>query len=215
MNITHRSTYTRETTQLPNPFKIKQDWHCTYNATRVRSRNHYCRGKAVTIKYDDRVSVFLPSLSVRKIASLLRCIILPSVACLAIPYFPTLSPKKGIEDEMCALIFSTPFFLKISHSMKNSAKYCHSCTNVFMYSTRYSCPVVKKLEFSQQKNSQILNFMKIRQWKQNCFMWAGRHYEADKPLFAVLRTPLRTVNFGAYFLQMSLFITLIHHFKRR
>ena len=128
------------------------------------------------------------------------------------PHYP---PKKGIEDEMCALIFSTPFFLKISHSMKNSAKYCHSCTNVFMYSTRYSCPVVKKLEFSQQKNSQILNFMKIRQWKQNCFMWAGRHYEADKPLFAILRTPLRTVNFGAYFLQMSLFITLIHHFKRR
>ena len=33
---------------------------------------------------------------------------------------------------------------------KNLARYCHKCENVFMYSMRYSCPTLMKLEFSQQ-----------------------------------------------------------------
>jgi len=34
---------------------------------------------------------------------------------------------------------------------------------VFMYSTRYACPILMKLEFSRQfsKNNQISDFMKI------------------------------------------------------
>jgi hypothetical protein len=47
---------------VTKPFNIKQDWHCTYNGSQTRSRNHCYRGKAITIKYYDRVSASLPSL---------------------------------------------------------------------------------------------------------------------------------------------------------
>ena len=49
--------------------------------------------------------------------------------------------KKAIEHKMCALIFSTRFACNISHSKKNSARYCHKCTYIgldVMY--RYYCP---------------------------------------------------------------------------
>ena len=50
-------------------------------------------------------------------------IILPSVACLAVPYFSTLSHKR--HDKMCVLIFSTTVVWNISHSKKNSVRYYH------------------------------------------------------------------------------------------
>jgi hypothetical protein len=50
---------------------------------------------------------------------------------------------------MCVLIFSTTFVWNISHSKKNSASYYHKCTQVFMWSTRYSCQILTKLEFSR------------------------------------------------------------------
>ena len=48
-------------------------------------------------------------------------IILPSVACLAVPYLSTLSHKR--HDKMCVLIFSTTVVWNISHSKKNSVRY--------------------------------------------------------------------------------------------
>ena len=60
-----------------------------------------------------------------------------SASSLAPPYFSTLSHKqqdyrkKVSEDKMCVLIFSTTFVRNISHSNKNSARYCHKCENVF------------------------------------------------------------------------------------
>jgi len=41
------------------------------------------------------------------------------------------SGEKFIEHKMCVLIFSTSFFRNISNS-KNSARYYHKCTSVFM-----------------------------------------------------------------------------------
>ena len=93
------------------------------------SRNHRFRAKARSITYADCVSI----VSVIKHATCTRRILLSSVACLAVPYFSTLSRKrhdfrgkKLIEHKMCVLIFSTPFFRNVSHS-KNSARYYRKC----------------------------------------------------------------------------------------
>jgi len=42
------------------------------------------------------------------------------------------SGEKYIEHKMCVSIFSTAFVWNISYSKKNSAKYYHKCTSVFL-----------------------------------------------------------------------------------
>jgi hypothetical protein len=55
--------------------------------------------------------------------------VLSSVACLAVPYFSTLSHKRYnfrenvIEHKICVFRFSTTFVSNISHSKKNSVRY--------------------------------------------------------------------------------------------
>jgi hypothetical protein len=85
-----------------------------------------------------------------------RRFILSSVTCLALPYFSTLSHKRHefrkevIENKMRAFIFSTTAVLNISYSKKNSVRYYHKCTQVFIHIVRYSCQILIKLEFSRQ-----------------------------------------------------------------
>jgi hypothetical protein len=63
-----------------------------------------------------------------QIASFLRRIILPYLACLAAPYFSTLSYKrhdvrKKIIEHTCGFIFSKTFVWNLYYSKKNSARY--------------------------------------------------------------------------------------------
>jgi hypothetical protein len=46
--------------------------------------------------------------------------------------------------------FSTTFVWNIPHAQKKWVRYDLKCTLVFMKSTRYSCQIIKKLEFSTQ-----------------------------------------------------------------
>ena len=63
---------------------------------------------------------------------------------------------------MFALIFSTTFVWNISQFEKNLAR--HYCTQVFMYSSRYSCQIVTKTELSGHisKKPIVSHSMKMR-----------------------------------------------------
>jgi hypothetical protein len=80
-----------------------------------------------------RLCLCIPSLSYPAGNALRHIVILPSVACLSLPYFSSLSHKgqdfrkSVIEHKMCVLIFSTTFFGNMYHSKKNSARYFHKC----------------------------------------------------------------------------------------
>ena len=83
------------------------------------SQNHCCHGNAISITYSEcaPVAIFIQH-------AMLRCYIMSSVACLALPYFFTLSPKwhdfwKNIAHKMRVLIFSATFVCNISRSKKN------------------------------------------------------------------------------------------------
>jgi hypothetical protein len=78
----------------------------------ARSRNHYCRGKAMSITCSERAVVTL----VIRHAKRMRRIVLSPVASPALPYFSTLSHKrhdfrgeKITKYNISVLIFSTRF----------------------------------------------------------------------------------------------------------
>ena len=64
---------------------------CTYEHNIVaRSREDCCRGRALSVTYSECVSVVL----IIQQAKRMRYIILSAVACLPLPYAPTLSYKR-------------------------------------------------------------------------------------------------------------------------
>jgi hypothetical protein len=59
---------------------------------------------------------------------------------------------------------------------RNSTRYYHKCTPVFTLSTRYSCQILKKFDFSRLifgKNTQISDLIKIRPVGAE-FFYAGK-----------------------------------------
>ena len=88
----------------------------------------------------------------------MRCAsaILSSVVCPALQHFSTFSHKRHdfrktvVEHKMRVSCFSTNFVWNIVHYKKKRARYDRKCTSVFMWSTRYSCSILMKLEFSRQ-----------------------------------------------------------------
>jgi hypothetical protein len=100
--------------------------------------SHY-HGKAISITYSECVSVAL----IIQHAKCMRHILLPSVACLALPYIPTLSHKwhdfrkNNIEHKMFVLIFSTTL-CEIFLILKRVER--ATIINVHMYA--YEVPVI-------------------------------------------------------------------------
>jgi hypothetical protein len=91
-----------------------------------------------------------------------------SVACPALQYVVTLSHKrheyrkKVTEHKTCVSIFSANCVWNISHSKKNWARYDKKCILIFTWSTFYSCPILRKLDFlnrfSKKKKSSNIEF---------------------------------------------------------
>jgi len=108
----------------------------SYNQTdNVRFRYNWCNGIATNITYSDCVSAALFIQHAKR----MRRIILSSMACPAPQYFSTLShklhdfrgKKKVIKHNM-RFDFPYNFGWNISHSKKNSVRYCHKCTKFFL-----------------------------------------------------------------------------------
>ena len=115
----------------------------------------------------------------------MRRIILPSVACLALSYFSTLSHKRHdfrekknvTEHKLCILICSTTFISNIFDSKKNSAEYKHKrCTGIHV-----KCPSLESdlnvNRISSTKFRKIFkfqNFTKIRHVRAELFHTDGR-----------------------------------------
>ena len=109
--------------------------------------------KAIIITYSQCVSLAL----VIQHAERMCPIILSFVTCLVHTYVSTLShkgydfllKKKVTEYKMCVLIFSTTFIWNFL-ILGRAEWYDHKYTRFFIWSTRYSCQILKKLEFSRQ-----------------------------------------------------------------
>ena len=121
--------------------KDSQSWRMHKRNTEARLCNHFCHAKAISITYSECVPVALCIQHVK----CTRRIISASIVCLVPHIFPhylisgtTLEEGDGgngeevIEHKMCVLTFSTTFIQNISHSTKDSARYNHKRTYVFM-----------------------------------------------------------------------------------
>jgi len=143
--------------------------------------NHCCLWKAVIVTYE-RVCVAL----IIPRAKCMSCIILPSVACLAVLYLSTQFLKQRfsgggiIRHEMLLLIFSTTFVWNISLSTKHWARYCHKCALVFIYITRDSCQILMKNDFPEgflEKLSNTKSHENPSKWESRCSVWTDTHHK--------------------------------------
>ena len=84
----------------------RRDRQCTYESDfKARSCFHCCRGKVISATYSECVSVALLTQHAKRT----RCIILSSVACLAVPCFSKLNGiifGKALLNLNCVFLFS-------------------------------------------------------------------------------------------------------------
>jgi hypothetical protein len=97
----------------------------------------------------------------------------------------TILGKKVAEYKTC-FDFIYNFCWNISHSNKNWAGYYHKCTQVFMWSARYSCQIFIKtwiLSTGFLENTRISNFMNTRPVETELFH-ADRRTDMKKLIVA-------------------------------
>jgi hypothetical protein len=96
---------------------------------------------------------------------------------------------KSFASDICVLIFSTTFSWKISHSKKNSERYCYKCAQVSQLRTRYSCQILIETEFTLRIFEKYSNSWKSVQWEMNC---PGR---TDMPKLQVVFNNSKTTDY--------------------
>jgi hypothetical protein len=130
-------------------FTPQQDRQCTYNVT-ARSRNHCSREKSI----HNTCSACLCSDSLKH-AKHMRPVILSCVACPALRNFSALPQKRLFTGKLLnikCVYFLYSLCLKHFSFKELSEILCyHKYTYVFLYSTRYSCQILMKLELYRQK----------------------------------------------------------------
>jgi len=124
---------------LPTSFHeyiTKQDRQCMYKCnTEVYSHNYCCCGKEIIIYYECVPSHSYPACKAHALYytysvtfGLSDCTTFYHI----ISYMAQFFFKNVIEHKVCVLIFTTTFVWNISHSKKNSARYYHKRTQVFV-----------------------------------------------------------------------------------
>jgi len=118
---------------------------------KTRSYNHYGRGKAVSIIYSECMSVALSIQHAMRMCHIIVCGVSGSI----IPFHniaqtAQLLKRKVIEYKMCVSIICTTFVWNSPHFKEKWVRYKRNCTSVLMQSTRHSCPILIKVEFSRQ-----------------------------------------------------------------
>jgi hypothetical protein len=102
---------------LTNALDTRQEMYVQHKGE-ARSCSYCCSGKAVSVKYSERVFVALGIQHEMGMRHIVIC------GRPALQHFSTLSHKrhdfgkKKLLNVKCVLFFSTTFTLKISHSMK-------------------------------------------------------------------------------------------------
>jgi len=125
----------------------------------------------------------------------MRRIILSSVACPALSYFPHLKNGtiKKIEQELYVVFFFTLFVWNISHSRKkwDMKIVQRSSYKVPIFFSDFNETWIFSTKF--KKKTQMLNVMKIRLLGPELFHADGQTWRNWYSLFAILRTFLKTV----------------------
>jgi hypothetical protein len=109
--------------------------------------NHCCSGKAISITYSECAFI---ALGIQQAVRMHHIVTggLPGCTVFFHIFSYTERIKEVIEHEMCVLIFSTKIYWNISRSKRIERDIIKNVYWSSKWSTRYSCQILMKLEFS-------------------------------------------------------------------
>ena len=97
---------------------------------------------------------------------------------------------KKLLNKICVFwFFSTTVIWNISHSYKNSVRYCHECENIFIQNARYFCRIVMKLDVSRQsfEKSSNIKFHQNSSSGSRIVPWGRTDRRTDMKLLVAFR----------------------------